>query len=249
MSQIINNSDAYTLTTEKELAVLLSTFNSQYIFDVVTDHLTNKYESTFNLTKPNVVESFEQTFQNLAAQFPMDKENILETREETYRYIIDILLKEYGFVLREDINLNSHTLAFYMYDFFVANFSRYISVFFANYMYQEKTGIYNYFRLEDRKKEKDSSTIYAKKNYTNDVILGVISANMVYILDNMAGFDITFEHIIRYVYKDETIVNYLLNYIAPTRDFYKEFYCSVFRNKDIRPDYITYTRLEFGKMQ
>ena len=249
MSQYINSSDIYTLTTEKELAVLLSTFNSQYIFDIISDQLKDKYNSSFNLTKPNVVESFEQTFKNLALQFPMDRENILDTREEVYREITDIILKEYGFVLKEDVNLDSYTLALYVYDFFVANFSKYISVFFASYMYQEKNGIYSYFRLEDHKKDKDSSTIYGKKTYSNDIVLGVISANLIYILDNMASFDITFEHILRYVYKDDTIINYILNYIAPTKDFYKEFYCEVFRNKDIRPIYITYTSLEFGKMQ
>lgn len=249
MSQYLNNSDAYTLITEKELAVLLSSFNSQYIFDITKDKLQDKYNSSFNLTKPNAVESFEQTFKNLLVQYPMDRENILDTREEVYREMTNIILNEYGFVLRDDINLNSYTLALYVYDFFVANFAKYISLFFANYLYQEKNSIYSYFRLEERKKDKDSSTIYGKKTYANDVVLGVISANIVYILDNIISFDITFEHILRYVYKDDTIVNYLLNYISPTRDFYKEFYCEAFRNKDIRPMYITHTSLEFGKLQ
>lgn len=248
MSQYLNNSDAYTLITEKELAVLLSTFNSQYIFDITVDKLKDKYNSSFNLTKPNVVESFEQTFKNLLNQYPMDRENILDTREEVYKEIINIIINEYGFILREDDNLNNYTLALYVYDFFVANFAKYISLFFANYLYNEKNNIYSYFRLEERKKEKDSSTIYGKKTYTTDIVLGVISANIVYILDNIMGFDITFEHILRYVYKDEVIVNYLLTYISPTRDFYKEFYCEVFRNKDIRPIYITHTSLEFGKL-
>ena len=90
MSQYLNNSDAYTLITEKELAVLLSTFNSQYIFDITVDKLKDKYNSSFNLTKPNVVESFEQTFKNLLNQYPMDRENILDTREEVYKEIIRI---------------------------------------------------------------------------------------------------------------------------------------------------------------
>ena len=248
MSQYLNNSDAYTLITEKELAVLLSTFNSQYIFDITVDKLKDKYNSSFNLSKPNVVESFEQTLKNLLNQYPMDRENILDTREEVYKEIINIIINEYGFILREDDNLNNYTLALYVYDFFVANFAKYISLFFANYLYNEKNSIYSYFRLEERKKEKDSSTIYGKKTYTTDIVLGVISANIVYILDNIMGFDITFEHILRYVYKDEVIVNYLLTYISPTRDFYKEFYCEVFRNKDIRPIYITHTSLEFGKL-
>lgn len=243
-----NNLDIYTITNEKELATLLATFDSQYIFDIIKDQLDNKFNNTFFLAKPNAIVSFEQTFKNLLEQYPMDKENILDTRETTYRQIIQILLDEYRFSFREDDNFNAYTLSYYMYDFFISNFSRYIALFFANYLYAEKDSIYSYFKLDESKKNKDSTTIYGKKLY-NDTTLAIISANLVYILDNMASFDITFENILRYVYTDPSIINCLLNYIAPMEDFYKNFYCSVFKDKNTRPSYITFTRLEFQKMQ
>lgn len=248
MSQDVSNLDIYTISTEKDIATLLSTFNSQYIFDIIQDHLRNKFDNTFFLTKPNVVMSFEQTFKNLEDQFPMDRNNILDTRYTTYMQIIEILLNEYKFSIRTDDNFQPYTVAYYMYDFFVSNFARYIAIFFANYLYQERTNIYNYFNLEEFKKNKDSTTIYGKKIY-NDTTLAVINANLIYILDNMASFDITFETIIKYIYKDPAIENCLLSCISPIEDFYKNFYCAAFKDKSLRPLYITYTRLEFQKMQ
>lgn len=248
MSQLINNSGIYTLTTENELAVVLSKFNSQIIFDIIQEHLANKYSDNFILPKANVVNSFEQSFINLKSQYPMDHENINEVRNETYVAIINILAKEYNLIIREDSNLDPYSLAYYMYDFLVANFSNYIIQFFSKYIYNERINLYNYFHLEDLKRNKDTSTLYHKKRY-KDSKLGLINANLIPILNDISIFDITFENILDYTYADKNIVMLLSTYVGVQYDFYKEHFCRAVVDSILSPVYITNIRLELQKMQ
>lgn len=245
------NDDDYSVVTQNELSTILATFDSAYIFSVIQDNLKLKYDNSFiGILIPNVVGSFEKTFQNLLEVYPMDHDNIYEVRDQTYDRIIEILCNEYKLSLNinQIDNVDKYTLAYWMYDMLVSNFSNYITTFFSRYIIQEKENLYNYFNLDAVKKNKDSSTIYGKKAY-NDLKLAIINSHLLNILTAIQAFDITFEQICETVYADKNIISLLINTLLPTVDFYKTFYCEALRNADIVPIFITNIRLEIQKNQ
>lgn len=246
MSDFIANSQAYNITSENEIAIILSRFNSNYIFDVIKDTIQNRFSNYNYLTNPNVVSAFEQNFKDLQARYPSDAQNIAYVRQETYKEIINILCKEYSLQFNDNGETDYFTLALYLYDFLVANFNRYLTLFFANYIYKEKNNLYDFLSMESMKKNKDTSTIYNKKVY-KDIKLAVLNANLLTVVASMSQFDISFENILMSCCGNKIIVNGILNYIQPIDDFYKNSYCKVFQT-DFQPVVLTNIRLEIQKM-
>lgn len=247
----LNLSKDYSIVTERELSTILASFETSFVFAAIKDNLAMKYNDCFiGITKPNTVTAFENTFNNLKEVYPMDHDNILAVRQQTYEEIIDILCSEYNLAKGDcyDDIIDKYTLAYYMYDLLVSNFSNHITTFFANYIFREKDAIYNYFNLDQFKKNKDSSTIYGKKAY-EDPKLAVISANLVNILQSMQAFDISLYDICSVVYPDPNIVNLFRYNISDLGDFYKQYYCEVLRNQSIVSLFYTSIRLELQRSQ
>lgn len=251
MSQKIENSADYSIVTQTQLATVLATFESSYIYSIIKDNLAMRFDNNFiSIQKPNVVSALEETFINLKEIYPMDHDNIEAVRQETYEEIIKILANEYQLKLSLEYEMlnDKYPLAFYMYDLLVANFSNYITLFFSNYIFREKDALYDYFKLENYKKNKDSSTIYGKKVY-GDPKIAIINANLIYILESMQAFDISMENICTVVYPDPNVTTMFNLYLIPQIDFYKTFYCEVIRNKIIAPLFYTTIRLEIQRRQ
>ena len=251
MSVSIGTTKDYSIMTQNELSTILASFESSYIFLVIKDNIAMKFNDAFiGIIKPNTIAAFENTFNNLREVYPMDHENIMSVRQQTYEEVIDLLCYEYNFSKSDYYNdiLDKYTLAYYLYDLLVSNFSNNITTFFANYIFREKDALYNYFNLERFKKNKDSSTIYGRKAY-HDTKLAIINANLVYILQNMQAFDITLAEICRTVYPDINISNLITQNIIDNGNFYKQYYCEVISNPNISPIFFTSIRLEIQKEQ
>lgn len=243
MSQILTNSLEYTITSENEIASILSKFNSEYLLDVIRNNLANKYVQHPSVLAPNIVGSFEQTFKFLQNTYVSDVDNILATREETYKTIINIICSEYNLIFKDTGNLDYFSIAHLLYDALVGNFVKYITSFFANYIYKEKNALYDLLNMESLKKSKDTSTIYGKKLY-KDIKLAILNANIEMVVDSMSTFDITFEQIISSIYfNNRAIVNTILYNVSPIGDFYKDFYCGAFYQSEFRSSIITNIRL------
>lgn len=251
MSQVLSNSLGYNTVTENELAVLLASFETSYIYSVIQDNINHRFDTMFiDIVKPNAVAAFEANFKNLREQYPMDVENIKYVRDNTYEEIIEILCKNGGLVPTENYSTleDKYAAAYYLYDLIVSNFSNNITEFFSNYIHREKNSLYNYFNLDSVKKNKDSATLYGKKAY-EDTKMAIINANLVYILNQMQAFDITFRDICTVIYPDPNVVDLLVNNFVPQIDFYKTFYCEPLRNPNLSSLFITSIRLEIQKRQ
>ena len=251
MSVNINISKDYNIMTQNELNTVLASFESEFIFSVIKDNLAMKYNDAFiNIVKPNVVSAFENTFNNLKEIYPMDHDNIMNVRQQTYEEIVDILCAEYNLSKGDcyDDLLDKYTLTYYLYDFLVANFTNNIVEFFSNYIFREKDAIYDYFNLDQFKKNRDSSTLYGRKAYT-DMKLAIINANLVNILTSMQSFDISLNDIYTLTYKDPHVVGMFRQNISDNGDFYKSYYCNVIRDQNLAPIFYTSIRLEIQKDQ
>lgn len=232
-------------STENEVAVVLSHFNSDYILDIIQDKLNNKFVlATTNIGPPNIVASFASNFIYLKIQYPSDTANIDIVRDETYKEILDIICKSYGISYVLDDTVDLFTQVFYVYDFFVCNFSAYISLFFAKYIYINRQALYNSLSLDQFKKSKDSSSIYGKKIY-DDPYIGTISAQLGYVINNMRQFDISFHDILEVIYGNPNIIN-IFNTIGIPYDFFKTIYYAI--PEEYQSILITNIRLELQQL-
>lgn len=246
MSSFIANSSAYNITTENEIAVILSHFNTEFVFDIIKDNISQKFNS-YQINIPNVVVSFEQYFKQLQMIYdnPTDRINIENTRIETYKEVLYILGNEFNLEIDFENIQDYYSTAFYLYDLLVSGFNNHVIEFFTNYIIKEKNGIYDLLNLGELKKNKDTSTIYNKKIYKNTK-LAVINANLEYVVDAMSAFDITFNMILNTVYQDKNMVKMIESVIAPRVDFFKGSYIGIMRS-NIRPILLTNIRLEIQK--
>lgn len=219
----------YNITTESELASVLSHFDSNFIFNIVKDNIANKYIKVYT-DNPNIVISLEQNFKQIKDYYNRDSDQIEQVRQDTYFEIIDIICKEYGLQFNASPDIDLYSAALYLYDFLVANFSNYVAKFFAEFLYKERNMIYDSMNLASFKKNKDSSTLYGKKLY-KDVKAAVINANLSYVLRNMVHYDITLDDIINIVYPYKDIVTFINTLITPTVDFYRVFYLGAFSSE------------------
>ena len=226
MSGFTAGSIMYNINTETELASVLSHFDSAFIFDLVKGNLTKRYESGYT-SNPNLVISLEQNFKSIKDYYQFDLEKIEQVRQDTYYEIINIICNHYGLIYSNNPDIDLYSAALYLYDFLVANFANYISIFFSRYIHKERTPIYDSMNLAALKKNKDSSTLYGKKMY-RDVRLAVINANLAYVIDNMKYYDLTLHDILSVVYPDKNVANFIANIITPTNDFFKVHYMSAF---------------------
>ena len=244
MSSFNANNQMYNISTENEVASILSHFNSDYIISIVEYNFQNRLSDNI-LPTPNIVTSFEQNFKEIKDNYTANLPEVEKVRLETYKEIIDTICREYhvSFMYNDDIDM--YSAGYYIYDFFIANFYKYMVLFLSNYIYKERNGIYDSMELHEFKKNKDSSTIYGKKIY-KDIKLAVINANLDYVLNNMRTFDIDISCILYGIY-DKNVAGFILSIIQFDYDFYKVAYMDIL-NTDYKSNLITSIRLEIQKM-
>lgn len=227
------------LMTENDIAKLFLHLSDGYIFDIIQNNIDDRvpYVQTHN---PNIVYSLNQSFKNIESQYSIDK-SYYDKMNETYLSIIQILCGKYNISINLTNETDLYTAAFYMYDFLVSNFYNCMIQFFVKFIMNEKNFIYNSMNLNNVRKNKDSSTVYCKK-VLSDPKVAIISANLEDVLNNMIAYDIGLDTIIRTVYTDPVISNYLSTLITSnTGLFFKEQY-GFFLNSDKRPTIITNIR-------
>ena len=244
MSGFIANSSEYNISTENEISVVLSHFNSEFVFDIITNNLQRKNYNS--IPAPNVVDSIENNFKIIKENYKYELQQIEGVRIQTYKEIIKTICDAYNIKFNDEIDVDYFSAAHYIYDFLIANFSTYLVSFFANFIYKERNSIFESMNLNSMKKSKDSSTIYGKKMY-KDIKIAVINANLEYVVNNICSYDISLSTILSFVYPDKNIVNYLNNVLLPIQDFYKYHYASIF-NTDIKSIILTNIRLTLHTM-
>lgn len=252
MSSFTANAMAYNVTTENELAEVLSHYNSDFVFSVVDDAMKKRFQSVPIIAMPNVVAAWEQNFKAIIAQYGESATGeVSRVRDETYREIIDSICKEFSLNFTVDDTVDLYSAAFHLYNFLVSGFIDNMTSFFANYIYRERSDIYEALRLGDNKKNKDSSTIYSKKVF-KDSKLALINANIDMVIQHVCSMDLPFYIIVQNIFgfNSEMFKYYTTIVSSASNDFFNSVYIPVL-NSDIRPEVITGIRLkihEFAKI-
>ena len=216
----------YEISNEFNLTEILAHFDSNYIFDIINDKLEN-LEYNNILEEPNVVASFEENFKIMNENFPGDSANIRAIREQVYLDIIHTLCDHFNLEFNEeDDTIDKYTLAFYMYDFFISNRNNIMINFYTSFIINNKDSLTRILNLDEYRKSRDTAAVYGKRIY-DDQGYGVISANMVKVINNISTMEITLFNIFQSTYTNPEILSFLDNALADKGDFFKDFYCEV----------------------
>lgn len=223
MGILNSNLVQFNITSEAELSNILANFNEDMIYNIVQDNINQRFNH-YQLSLPNLVASYENNFKNLKIQYPGQSEAIDATRYDVYTNIIQILCRNFNisFMSQLDENIDLYSIAYILYKFLISDFRSNVVSFFVNFIIKEKNSIYESMNLNDRKKNKDSSTAYNKKTFKN-VKLAVITANLEYVIQSICLMDIPFDIIVNTIYMyDKNISKTLLSLIAPNSNFFRD---------------------------
>lgn len=240
---MINNKAIANINTDKALASVLSNFDSNYITHIVSDSLEMKFRPYSN-SLPGIY-SIESTFNNLLNNIeePDARENILDVREKTYLEIIDIVCNYYDIQFQPPEDVDLYSAVYWIYNFFVSDFTNTILNFYINYILKEKDGLYSYLNLDKNKKDKDSTTVYSKKVCSSDEKISIIHANIETVLDAVSSFDIGFQNLVLYsIGNNEQLTSFLISSIVDLNDVFKYHFASLLQTQ-YRADIITCIKL------
>lgn len=228
--------------TENELATILSHYSSNFVYDIVNEHINKIKTGSVNMiaTPPNVVAAWEQNFKAIMDQYGAEgATKIKEVREATYREIIEIICNAYNLDFTiADVDI--YSAAYALYDFFVCNISTYITRFYSTFIYKERVSIYDGMGLSELKKNKDSSTIYGKRMY-KDIKIAVITANITKVITNInSGMEFDFPTFISLTVTDRNLSRYILSLVSDKGNFFHDTVVPTFNGN--MAEYITNIR-------
>lgn len=241
---MINSTNSeFEATQEKELAYILSRFNQDYVYLTVEESLKNKLRN-YTAAMPNIVAAMKQEIEILKVNYNNLPE-LSSVENEAYKQIVEIICNRYdlSYTLSDD-DTEYYLIAYCLYNLLVSNFQANVVNFFTNFILTEKDSLYRMLELSNTKKNKDTSTLYAKKVF-KDTKLGVISANLEYVVQSICNsIDIDFSTYVNFVYYNDTQTSqYILERIGVnTFDFFKTFIVPVF-NLEYRAVILTSIRL------
>lgn len=226
MSGFIANNNTYNIATENEATIILSRFNDEYIFNIIEENLENRFRYYYDMPLPNIVHSLEQNYKNMLAMFPQNTEEIQIRRIQNYKKIIDILCNKHNLIFVDSQEMDYFSIAAYLYDFLISNFKNYLVMFFTNYIDREKNNLYTSLDLQNLKKNKDISTLHAKKTYKNQK-LAIINSNIEFVIKSISVQDIDFKTVLDHIYYDKNISKYIITCISPEIDFFSNIYVPI----------------------
>lgn len=229
-----------------ELSSVLSHYDSRFIYDIVNDQINKIKSSNISLSKPsNIVAAWEANFNAMREIYGSeDATQIMEVRKESYDEIIDIICQAFNLNFTiEDIN--SFRTALILYDFFICNINVNIINFFSKFIYNERASLYDSLSLFEMKKNKDSSTLYAKRMY-KDIKLAVIIANINKILNEICNsMEFDFYTFVSTVV-DENYKNELMRLVSEKGNFFTEIIVPIINNN--LAEYVTGIRLTIQEL-
>lgn len=244
MLNFLMNDKEYELQANMQVATILSQFDSNYIMDVVSDTIDQQFYSFNTITRPNIVQSFEEYFKQLKYQYPTDLDNIEETRYNAYMNIIDIICSKFNLTKTNNLdNIDIYTIAFFLYDFFVSKFDLYIVNFYSKYVVQEKSNIFINLGLQKTSEVNDASYNYNRFAFSDDEELAAVVANLPDILSAIKNNDIQDIDVYQSIYNDSNISDSIYSCIIPSISIF-EIYNRILFNSILYPSVITQIRLK-----
>lgn len=215
------NSD-YMVVSTNEVASIISRFTPEMINDIVEETIETKFRS-YSPRLVNLIESMEQMYKSDMVELPDYINDLRQTRYNNYVQILKLIGDKHQVGYKIDLNNipDIYSTAWIVYDFLISNFTINVINFFTNFIYKEKSMIYETLDLASKKKE---TSPYSKKIFNNggNSKLAIIHANLEFVLDNICAYDITLNDFINIAYINRRPeANLLMNTLQDYGDFFK----------------------------
>lgn len=233
---------------DNQLAGILSQFNDDYIMDIVKDSLNDRFR-LYNLPHPNIIVAFENTFKHLTDGFSSSTDEIALTRRRVYLNIIEFICNYYGFSFDNNDDTDYYSVAYWLYDFLVSNFTEHLKDFYTIFLINERDSIYSALELNQLRKENDSTLSYSKKLF-KDPKLAAIHCNLDYVISQISSFNIDLYSILQYVYQSNgDIASYITSSVHDYSGlFFKNHYQTYVINSEDSADVLTYIKLSLQQL-
>lgn len=222
---------ALRIQAENEVAVILSNFSTEYVYNIIQANIQMKRENFVGVNSVNFVSSLEEAFKGMENQYPFDITNIREIRDRTYEEIINFITAEYDLESVYQDEEEKYTLAYYLYDFFIARYDTLLLQYFISVIHDEKDNLYNWLSNNTKINENDVSTQFNKELY-QDEKLAVIAANLTKVIGWLYGLDIAMEQVFNRVYNQE-IMMFLTNHLKASDQFIKTTYGQILEKRQL----------------
>lgn len=247
MSFISNNVD-FGIVSDSEIVSIISNFSDDMIMDIIHRNSANKFRP-YQHYVGNLVGAIESSFKANAENYPQFYAETMERRNEVYSNILMTLCSLHGLSLNVNENTDLYSLAFVLYDFTVSKFTINMINFFANYIINETSSLYEYLNLREAKKNKDNSSSYSKKLFKGNHKLAAIHANLETVIDCICGFDIDFASLINVSTLDPNITSFITSNISEISNLFKILFVPYVRDPRYRAIIITLVRMRLQELE
>lgn len=230
MSSFLTDPTQMNIFNEADLSNILMNCGFENIIDIIENNIDYRFNNNITNLAGTIENVFKIHIANVGEGNPA-LNSLKEIKEQAYTNIINIICNKFNITFNSEFYTGDlYTVAYILYNFLISNFRDNISNFYTNFIIREKNNIYDILEIARFKKQKNSTTIYNKKTYNNQK-LGLIAANLNFVLDNMSTFDLSFNNIIENIfYNDINIAKFILTYFIPNGDFYKDTILPIFNS-------------------
>jgi hypothetical protein len=247
MSFISNNVD-FGIVSDSEILSIIANFSDDMVMDIIRRNSENKFRP-YQHYVGNLVGAIESTFKLNQEGYPQFSTEILDRRNEIYSNILSFLCSTHGLSINVDENTDLYSLAFVLYDFTISKFTINMINFFANYIINETSTLYDYLNLRELKKNKDNSSSYSKKLFKGNYKLATIHANLEAVMDCICSFDIDIATLVSVATMDQNITAFVTSNIGEVSNLFRVLFVPYVRDPRYRAIIITLVRMRLQELE
>lgn len=240
----MNSNYANSLDTDMAIGSILSNFESSWIMHSVQDSLNLRFRP-FSEPMPNFVDVLNRQFGVILDAGPDFQDQICETRDDTYREIINTICGYYNLEFTQPFDeldaLELYGITRTLYDVFISRFTDYIIDFYIQFIMNNIDSIYAYLSADETVKKPREKDMMAK-NYISSKFQ-LIHANLNKVLINMASYDIPLETLLS-VFLDPATAIRLSNILMDKGDIYKNYYAIFLTDQRYMAELLTSIKLK-----
>lgn len=213
----------YEVVSFAEVASIINHFTPEMIDDIITKAIANM-EINYSQALPNIPQAIEANYRQRITMYPDFSADLINAKNGLYQTIIMKLCSSFGlgYIASEDTDL--YSAAYWLYDFLISKFDKYLIEYVSTYIIRESDMFYQ--MLVAKEDRKDTSS-YTRKVFKGDnLAIGLIHANLEYVVDNMLAFDIALQDIVTTSFgpQGKQFADFILSIIEDRGDFFKRIY-------------------------
>ena len=233
-----------SLDTDMAIGSILSNFESAWVIHTVQDSLNMRFRP-FSDSMPNFVDILNRQFETIIANGPDYRDQIMFTRDTSYKEIISTICEYYQLNLVQNLDeITSEELygiARTIYDIFVSRFTDFMVDFYISYITRNLDSIYAYLVSDEtikKPREKDMPV----KSYI-DPKFYLVHCNLNKVILNMASYDIPLEVMLEYFLNPEMAAR-MSQILSDRGDIYKNYYAIYLSDQRYMAELLTSIKLK-----